>query len=382
MKLSPKDEIGLVLKNEVPSRFIFAPNYWQWFAHHKNHGILPEEIRHCDTQLDMISFLGADVFSRNIYCKQDEAWIGGICDEYLEDGEIVTSIEPDGSNKTISREYRFTSGKLSEKLTYVFDESTIVQKDFLVTDYKEQNSLFEQLVASRKWKFNKAKYEKVCQEVGERGVNIVGDLFSPLKMLHFTMGPINSVYFLLENPDFAKRVLDLHEKAMLDLAAQCVQNGVPVIMSMDNLDTIFHPPHFVEAYSASFYEKASAVCHENGARFFIHACGNQKENLKLISSLNVDGLEGFAFPPIGNIELDEAAQWTHDKFIITGGISAIETRDLKTKKEIFNYVENLFTRMKPYKNRFIFSASCNTAINASWETIKHFRDAWLEYRDL
>lgn len=382
MKQDTKSIIESVLRNETPSRFIFGPNYWQWFAHHKNHGILPEEIKHCVTQLDMINYLGADVFSRNIYCKQDEAWIGGICDEYFEGGEVITSTGSDGRNKIINKEYHFRNGKLSERLMYVFDESTIVQKDFLITDYMEQSSLFEQFVAARKWKFNKAKYEQVCKDVGERGVVIVGDLFSPLKMLHFAMGPINSVYFLLEQPEFSRRLLDMHEQAMLDLALQCVTNGVPVIMSMDNLDTVFHPPDFVEAYSASFYEKASRICHENGARFFIHACGNQKENLKLISSLKVDGLEGFAFPPIGNIELDEAAQMTHDKFIITGGISAIETRDLKTRKEVFFYVKDLFTRMKPYKNRFIFSASCNTAINASWETIKHFRDAWLEYRDL
>ena len=53
------------------------------------------------------------------------------------------------------------------------------------------------------------------QEVGESGVIIIGDLFSPLKMLHFTMGPINSVYFLLEYPEFAKRVLELHEMQCL-----------------------------------------------------------------------------------------------------------------------------------------------------------------------
>ncbi len=107
----------------------------------------------------------------------------------------------------------------------------------------------------------------------------------------------------------------------------------------------------------------------------------RKDNLKLIDSLNVDGLEGVAFPPLGDVELHEALQMTSDKFIITGGISAIETRDLKTRQEIFHYVEDLFSRMRPYKNRFIFSASCNTAIDAGWETIKNFRDAWLEYRD-
>ena len=343
--------------------------------------VLPEELKHCNTQLDMLNYLGADIFSRNIYCKQDEAWIGGICEEYFEGGEAVTSNTFDGKNKIISKEYNLITAKLSERTIYIFDESTIVQKDFLITDYNNQCAIFEQFVATRKWKFNKAKYEQVCRDVGERGIVIVGDMFSPLKMLHFAMGPVNSVYFLMEQPEFSKRILDLHEQSMLDLVRQCMADGVRVIMSMDNLDTMFHPPQYVEAYSASFYEKASAICHEYGARFFIHACGNQRDNLKLISSLKVDGLEGFAFPPLGDIELHEAMKMTHDNFIITGGISAMETRDLKTKEEVFDYVKNLFSRMKPYKNRFIFSSSCNTSINTGWDTIKHFRDAWLEYMD-
>jgi hypothetical protein len=382
MELSPKANIEKILANQIPARFVFSPNCWQWFAHHLNHNVLPDEIKHCKSQLDMLNYLGADIFSRNIYCKQDEVWIGGLCDEYFEEGEIVYSNEFDGRNKIMNKTYNFRTGKLSERQMYVFNESTIVQKDFLITDYSAQAELFEQFASSRKWKFNKAKFEQVQKETGENGVVIAGELFSPLKMLHFAMGPVNSVYFLMEQPEFSKRILDLHEKAMLNLVRECVTNGVRVIMSMDNLDTMFHPPQYVEAYSASFYEKASAICHENGARFIIHACGNQRDNLSLISSLKVDGLEGFAFPPLGDIELDEAIRLTHDSFIITGGISAMETRDLKTKKEVFNYVENLFTRMKPYKNRFVFSSSCNTAINATWETIKLFRDAWLEYRDL
>ena len=382
MELSTKAVIRKLLRNEDPSRFIFGPNYWQWFAHHKNHGILPDEIKHCETQLDMINYLGTDVFSRNVYCKQDEVWIGGICDEYFEEGEFISTTEYEGRNKIMNKEYIFSTGKLTEKLMYVFDESTIVQKDFLITDYNEQAALFEKFVASRRWRFNKEKYELEVKRVGDRGVVMVGDLFSPLKMLHFTMGPVNAVYFLLEHPEFSKRLIDLHEKTMLDLARQCVTNGVPVIMSMDNLDTIFHPPDFVEAYSASFYEKASAICHENQARFFIHACGNQRENLTLISSLNVDGLEGFAIPPLGNIGLEEGIKMTHDRFILTGGISAMETRDLKTKKEVYKYIRNLFSEMKPYRNRYVLAASCNTAINASWDVIKHFRDAWMEYREL
>jgi len=381
MTLSSKSYIEEILKNQTPARFVFAPNYWQWFAHHKNHGILPEEIQHCEDQLDMIIYLGLDVFSRNIYCKQDEYWIGGICDEYFDGGKVEISTGFDKKNKITNKEYHLKTGNLSEKLFYSFDESTVVQNEFLITDYSGQYDLFEHFIASRRWKFNKDKFEQVQKRVGESGIVIVGDFYSPLKMLHYTMGPVNSVYFLMEKPEFAKRVMNLHEKAQLDLVKETVANGARVIMSMDNLDTMFHPPDYVEAYSASFYKKASAICHEHGAKFFIHACGNQKDNLKLINSLKVDGLEGVAFPPLGDVELDEAMQLTSDNFIITGGISAFETRNLITKQAVFNYIENLFSRMKPYKNRFILSASCNTAIDAGWETIKNFRDAWLEFRD-
>ncbi len=52
-----------ILNNEFPNDFIYAPNYWQWFAHHKNHNILPDEIKHCETQLDLIRYLGLEVMS-------------------------------------------------------------------------------------------------------------------------------------------------------------------------------------------------------------------------------------------------------------------------------------------------------------------------------
>lgn len=379
---TPKAEIEKVLRNLYPSRVIFAPNYWQWFAHHQNHDLLPDEIKHCQTQFDMIKALGLDVFSRNVYSNQDEFYFGGICEEYFDGAEVNISQEILNNDKITYKKYHLKSGELSESLLYLFKESTIIQKEFLIKNYSEQTKIFEEFVTGRKWKFNKNKYDSVVQTIGDHGFIILGEFFSPLKMLHFALGPTNSVYFILEKPDCARAILDIHEKAQLDLVKQCVESGVRVIMSMDNLDTMFHPPDFVEQYSASFYEKASALCHENGAKFFIHACGNQKDNLKLISSYKVDGLEGVAYPPLGDIELDEVMKMTPDNFIITGGISAMETRDLKSKAEIFNYVKNLFTKLNQYKNRFIFSASCNTSINTSFETIRHFRDAWLEYKEI
>jgi uroporphyrinogen-III decarboxylase len=187
---------------------------------------------------------------------------------------------------------------------------------------------------------------------------------------------------LIDHEELALELLYQHEQKQLDILQQMLESGVEVGMAMDNLDASFHPPYYVEKYSASFYEKASSLCHKYKSKFFIHACGKQKVNLKLISSLGVDGLEGVAYPPLGDVELDEAFQMTHDTFIITGGISAHETENLTNRQQVFEYVKKLFECIKPYANRFMFSASCNTPINTSWETIKHFRDAWLEYGEL
>jgi hypothetical protein len=373
--------VQLILKRQKPESIVFAPNYWQWFSHHRNHNTLPKELKYCKTQLDVINHLGLDVFSRNIYCDEQHCWFGGLCQEHYKNIEVVVNEYRQGRDKVIEKIYLTSKGTLSEKLRYVYDESTLIQEKFLVDDYRSQLNILEDFVKYREWRFLPERYYEYKEKVGDKGI-VVAELFSPLKMLHMTLGPVNTTYLLMDYSDRIRDLLKLHEQAQLDLVKQMVQAGVSAMMSMDNLDTMFHPPFYVENYSASFYEKASRICHEHNSTFFIHACGHQKANLKLISSLGVDGLEGVAYPPLGDMQLDAAMELTNDNFILTGGISAIEIQNLQTEKQIYIYVKNLFARMRPYAHRFIFSASCNTPINTNWETIKIFRDAWLNYSEI
>ncbi|MBD3384645.1 hypothetical protein GF407_06925 [candidate division KSB1 bacterium] len=376
---TPTSPVWAILRNEKPHRFVYAPNYWQWFTHRLNHNNVPKEIKHCKTQLDVIQYLNLDVFSRNIYSDPYKYWFGGLSAEIFDGVESREMSHQDG--KDISREkiYNTKNGRLTERLRYVMNESTLVTEKYLIDDYKNQLAAFKEFIQARSWRFDAEKYKTIQNSVENRGVVIAGELCSPLKMLHFYVGLIDTTYLLVDFEKKALELMQIHEEQQLELLKQMLQAGVKVVMSMDNLDASFHPPDYVEKYSASFYEKASALAHQYKSRFFIHACGQQKANLSLISSLGVDGLEGLVYPPLGDIEMEEALKMTHDRFIITGGISAHETRNLTEKKEIFDYVKNLFDRVRPYSNRFIFSASCNTAIDTSWETIKHFRDAWSEY---
>jgi uroporphyrinogen-III decarboxylase len=312
------------------------------------------------------------VFSRNVYCDEQRGWFGGLCDVTWNGTEREWF---DGCDRVIERSY----GRLTERLRYVFSDSTLVQEKFAVDDYANQLDDLAALLQARRWQFRPEQFAAIQQSVDDDGVVVAGELHSPLKMLHLLLGPQDTTYFLMDFPERATELLALHEAAQLDLVRQMATAGVRVLMAMDNLDTAFHPPHYVEQYSASFYEKASRICHEHGSLFFIHACGHQHDNLRLIASLGVDGLEGVAFPPLGDVELDDALQLSGDRLIITGGISAAEFQRLSTRAAIFDYVGKLFARMKPYAHRFIFSASCNTPITAPWNSLVAFRDAWREH---
>jgi uroporphyrinogen-III decarboxylase len=360
-----------VVARRRPERIAYAPNYWQWFAHHRNHGLLPPEAAGCRDQLELIERLGLEVFSRNVYCDERRGWWGGLCEETW-NGAARERL--DGQDLVTERSY----GRLSERLRYVFRESTLVQEKHAVDDYANQLDDLAALLASRRWRFSRERFAAIQGRAGA-GVVVAGELTGPLKMLYVLLGPQDATYCLMDYPERTRELLALHEAAQLELVRQMAQSGVRVMMAMDNLDTAFHPPHYVEKYSASFYEKASRICHEHGSLFFIHACGHQRDNLPLLASLGVDGLEGVAYPTLGDVELDEAMRLSGERMILTGGISAQEFERLRTREAVFAYVRELFARLRPYAHRFMFSASCNTPYTAPWETIVWFRDAWREY---
>ncbi len=371
-----------ILERRKPTRIPFGPNYWQWFTHRFHHGILPPELEGCTSQLEMFQRLGLDVFSRNVYCDPKRCWFGGLATEVLEGVELEERSFEDGRDLVTERRWHTRRGDLTERLRYVFAHSTLVQEKYVLDESETCRAAFGELVKARRWHFNAALWREWQARVGDCGLINAGELFSPLKLLQMAAGADQAVYLLVDNPEECREWMMQHEAAQLDLVKQMLAAGVPVMTAMDNLDCAFHPPRYVEAYSASFYEGASRLCHEQGSQFFIHACGQQRANLSRIAGYGVDGLEGVAFPPLGDVELDEAMTLSGDRLIITGGISAVEFERLHTRAEVFEYVRGLVRRMTPFAHRFVLSASCATPYSAPWPMLQYFHDAWRELGDL
>jgi hypothetical protein len=368
-----------VLQRQTPARIVYAPNYWQWFAHHQNHGLLPPELADCHTQLDLIRHLGLDVFSRNIYADQRHCWFGGLTEEVWDGVDAREDVRIEGKDRVITRTWHTRRGTLTERQRYIFADSTLVQEVFALDGAADPLDALEDLLRARRWRFLPQRYAREQALVGADGFVVAGELYSPLKALHLLAGAVNTTYLIADDEDRVRELLVLHEEAQLDLVRQMAAAGVPAMMAMDNLDAAFHTPAYLEKFSASFYEQASRIAHQHDSTFFIHACGRQRVNLKLIDSLGVDGLEGVAFPPLGDVQLDEAMRLTSDRFLLTGGISAMETEKFRSLDEVRRYVEDLFERLRPYPHRFMLAASCNTSIRTPWPVIQWLRDAWREF---
>ncbi|MEI8291834.1 MAG: hypothetical protein WCH99_20385, partial [Verrucomicrobiota bacterium] len=253
--------VASVLKRKPPARIVYAPNYWQWFAHHQNHGLLPPEIAHCRTQLDLIRHLGLDVFSRNVYSDQQHCWFGGLTEVVWDGVEACEEVRMDGHDRVITRTYVTRHGSLTERQRYIFADSTLVQEKFTLDDTADPLGALEELLRARRWHFLPEKYAQEQARVGHDGFVVAGELWSPLKALHLLAGAVNSTYLIDDDEDRVCELLALHEAAQLDLVRQMAAAGVPAMMAMDNLDAAFHTPTYLEKFSASFYEKASRIAH-------------------------------------------------------------------------------------------------------------------------
>lgn len=380
--MNRRELVQCVLRRQTPDRIVYAPNYWQWFTHYLNHGQLPEALRHCHSQLEMIRYLGLDVFSRNLYCDPVSYWFGGLAKEIWSGIDVEVARRQEMHDTVMEKRYHTPKGTLTERLRYCYEDSTLVQEKFLLDDVYPQLDAFEALITARRWCFDRRLFQQWQGNVGTDGLINAGELFSPLKLLHLAAGADQAVFLLADHPERCQAWMQIHEAAQLDLVRQMLASGVEVMIAMDNLDAAFHPPRSIERYSAAFYEQASRLCHDAGAVFFIHACGRQRALLPIIAALGVDGLEGVAYPPLGDVELDEAMQLAGDKLILTGGISALETEQFVTRDQVRRYLENLFGRLQPYRHRFLLAASCNTSIRSRWEVLVWFRDAWREFGGL
>ncbi|MFH1567900.1 MAG: hypothetical protein ABIL09_07850, partial [Gemmatimonadota bacterium] len=130
-------------------------------------------------------------------------------------------------------------------------------------------------------------------------------------------------YHLEDHPELVEglyRVLCRSREALTEIAAQ---SPAPVVLCGDNLDDFLVSPKLFERYFMPVYAQQAAVLHRGGKLMAVHMDGRLRALQEMIARTEIDIVEAFHPPPMGDVRLGEALRAWPGKSIWVGFPSAI-----------------------------------------------------------
>jgi uroporphyrinogen-III decarboxylase len=248
---------------------------------------------------------------------------------------------------------------------------------------EEDLRVYQSYLEDTEFHFDTEGYAAVQQRVGDHGVVMVPLMQSPLKLLHNIAGQETACLLLLDYPETCAALFEVHRHKTWQLAAECCRSAAEVFMTMDNLDALFHPPDFLRRYCVPFYRELGDKLRAAGKLLFSHACGRLKQIGPELRASLLDGLEGMAPPPLGDLPMPAALD-IHDRFIINGGMTVhiLEKGGPDAAERIDGYTRDLLGAVRPRANRFLYSSGCNTSIATPFDNLKSWRDTVWQHGNL
>ncbi len=365
--MTPRANLLRTLRGEEPAWVPFAPNIWQWFDHHRAHGILPPELAGCRDHIDALIAIGADVFTRN--------HAGGVGARDTTIPAVVETTTNHLGKRTVRR-WATPYGELRDVSQEQAALTTSHNEEYLVKDWSRDRDAVLAWLDQRRWEWNEAQFIEVHGRVGERGLINVPVGQTPLKMLHWLFGLDGACLFANDHPEDAQHLCDRHWAGLrpwfVRLAAD---DRVHSAILMDNVDTPFYSPALARRFWLPNVADASAIMAKAGKSLFVHACGKLARLAPIFAEAGVSGLEGISHAPLGDWSA-AAAQRCHPGFVFVGGFSAREQTILDDAGVDAFYRDYLGASQR---RRFIFSASCQTAIDTPLARILRVRDLCREW---
>jgi len=403
-KISPKD--GALFMNGKErltraclgkdiDRVPWTPMLFPWFHIHKYHDSLPDELSNCETCLDALRVMRADLFAKHevfivhasyTHCNFSSSFSGKNMKKPLFHSCLMDVFGYDGGIKFEGKLEKYDvidtpKGPLT--CSWVFDETAGApyEKKHYWEDFEEGYEKILCLLQDIEFEFKPEDWYGVLTDLGDDGIAHLRIPPTPLKILHWLAGPEKATYYLIDHPDKVMELVRIYEDKVLDLVKRAVKLAETLVFtSGDNMDSMMYSPPIFEDYCGHSFRNISTVLHNEGKLLFTHACGQLADVIKLCADSGVDGMEGMAPPPVGNLNFADAREMLGSGFVLQGGMTCNEEElDGPDKKEkIFQRVCDIFTPMKDKKS-FIFSSGCAPTSKAIYENFLTMRDACWKY---
>ena len=126
--------------------------------------------------------------------------------------------------------------------------------------------------------------------------------------------------FAIDSRNNKKQFDDLYEtlrKKELELYKLVSDSPADVCIMGENITGIVTNPKLFENYCVPFYQEIARILHKKEKVLGVHFDGKLKCLTKLIGQTDIDVIEAFTPPPVGDLEIDEARKEWKNKVLWT-----------------------------------------------------------------
>ena len=207
------------------------------------------------------------------------------------------------------------------------------QEDYRTAEYIVEHAEFVQLFD------NIAGDQKM---LGENGFVVPCLHRIPFQQLLLEyLGEMQLFAAVYDHPGLIDRLITVLDEQYTEILHRVSELPVIYVEFPDNLDGMMTNPRLFEKYSLPYYQKYTAILHNQGKKAGCHTDGNIKVLLDLLAQTGLDVCESFSPSPLTECTFEEAWEAWQDGPTIWGGIPSPILEVRTPEHEFQEYVDRL-----------------------------------------
>lgn len=218
----------------------------------------------------------------------------------------------------LSTTYHTPLGSVSEKQRTGLKEGTggawtteHLIKD--VSDYEIIMSIFEDTSYHPDYE----NFHSRLRDLGDDGIVRAGIDRSPLqKMMLELMGFKTFSVHLHRYPKEFDELFRVIQKKIDEQYQIVAESPAEVVLSYENVTGVMTNPKLFEKYCVGFYKRQARLFHKNDKIYGVHFDGILNCLKGLIRDIDVDVIEAFTPPPVGDLSISEARTVWNNRYVI------------------------------------------------------------------
>lgn len=151
----------------------------------------------------------------------------------------------------------------------------------------------------------------------------------------------------------------LEKKYIEELLPIAANSPSEVILVGANIDSMLVNPPLFEKYYLPYYKKCAEILHAKGKMLDIHLDGRLKALAELVARSEVDIIEAFTPPPMGDLPINEALSIWRDKIIWINFPSTVSTLMGPRPQVVKDYLLEQLELMIPGERTMLFASTEN-----------------------